>query len=365
MFEGRTREAIKAEMLAELNTSSGLNALEGGFADQCFGPTAVALEKVYMTMDAVVDLMAVDASCGWLIDIVADNFSITRKEGAKATASAVFAGTPGAAIEKGTLLATQSGLLYALTEAVVLDETGAGTGMLEAQETGAQYNVQAGAVDHMLVNPTGVESVNVGPATGGVDTEGDEALVKRYYDKLRRPATSSNPNDYRKWAMEVPGVAEAKVIPLVNGAGTVGVTLVDEDFGPVEPDVVELALENIQKNRAVGLDQPPVVKSATAKTINVTVASKLDKTTTTDRVAVKLREALGAYCKALVAEKYARVYDGPEDDGSYTLSYNRVATLFMTIPGVLDHTALSINGAKTDVVIGKDDVPVVGEVSVT
>lgn len=352
-------------MLAQLNASSGLNTLEGGFADQCFGPTAVALEKVYMTMDAVMDLMAVDASCGWLIDIVADNFSITRKEGVKATASVAFEGTPGAAIEKGTLLATQSGLLYALTEAVTLDETGAGTGLVEAREAGAEYNVQAGAIERMLVNPPGVESVNAGPATGGVDTEGDEALVNRYYDKLRRPATSSNPNDYRRWAMEAPGVAEAKVIPLVDGAGTVGVTLVGEDFGPVEPSAVALALENIQKKRAVGLDKPPLVKSAAATDIHVTVAAKLDSTTTADRVADRLREALGTYCAALVAEKYAKVYDGPEDDGSYTLSYNRVAALLMTIPGVRDYTELKVNNAKADVVIDKDAVPVVGEVSVT
>lgn len=365
MFEGRTREVIKAEMMEQLNASSGLNTLEGGFADQCFGPTAVALEKVYMTMDAVLDMMAVDASCGWLIDMVADNFSITRKAGVKATARITFGGAPGAVVEKGTALGTQSGLIYTLTETVTLDETGAGTGVAEAQEAGTAYNLPAGAIERMLVQPPGVERMEAEAATGGVDTEGDEALVKRYYDKLRRPATSSNPNDYRKWAMEVPGVAEAKVIPLVNGAGTVGVTLVDEDYGPVEPGVAELALENIQKNRAVGLDQPPVVKSATATAIHVTVAARLDKSVTAERVARELREALVAYCRTLVAEKYARVYDGPEDDDSYTLSYNRVAALFMSIPGVLDYTELSVNGAKTDVVIGKDAVPVVGEVTVT
>lgn len=365
MFEGRTREVIKAEMMEDMNESSGLNKMEGGFADQCFGPMAVEIEKVYMTMDAVLNLLAVDASCGWLIDMAADNFSVTRKDGERAKAEITFQGAAGSVIEEGALFATQSGLVYTLTGTVVIDATGTGKGVIEALETGEQYNVSAGAVDQAYVNPAGVESFTAGQATGGLDVETDEALVGRYYDRLQRPSTSSNPNDYREWAMEVPGVGEAKVIPLVNGAGTVGVTLVDEDFGPVESGVVDAALAHIQRERAVGLDQPPVVKSAGAQAINVTIESKLDTTVMAATAAAKLRESLTAYCKELVCAKYAKTYDGPEEDFDYCLSYNRVATLFMTIPGVEDYTSLTINGGKTDLPIGKDQVPVIGEVTVT
>lgn len=365
MFEGRTREVIKAEMLEDLNESSGLNKQEGGFADQCVGPMAVQLEKVYMAMDAVLDLLAVDESCGWLIDMAADNVSVVRKEGVRAKAEITFQGTAGAVIEEGALFATQSGLVYVLTKTVVVDATGTGKGVIEALEAGERYNVSAGSVDQAYVNPVGVESFSVGEATGGVDIEGDAALVGRYYDKLQRPATSGNANHYRMWAMEVPGVGEAKVISTVNGPGTVGVTLVDEDFGPVESGVVDAALAHIQKVRTVGLDQPPAVKSAGAKPINVAIVSKLDTTVTAATAADKLKEALGAYCKELVAAKYAKTYDGPEEDLDYTLSYNRVATLFMTLPGVEDYTSLTINGGKTDITIGKDQVPTVGEVTVT
>lgn len=365
MFEGRTREVIKAEMMEDLNESSGLNAQEGGFADQCFGPPAVQIEKVYMSMDAVLELFMVSASSGWLIDLAASNFSIARKDGVKATATVTFQGETGALIEEGALFATQSGLIYALTAAVALDGTGTGQGVVEAQEAGERYNVAAGAIDRMFVNPLGVESFSAGAATGGVDLEGDEPLVSRYYDRLQRPSTSSNPNDYRKWALEVPGVGEAKVIPLVNGAGTVGVTVVDENFRPVEATVVAAALDHIQRERAVGLDQPPVVKSATATPINITAVLNLDTSTTTDTVAVKFKAALADYCKTLVNAKYAQDYDGPDEDIGYALSYNRVATLLMTIPGVVDYTSLTINGGTADITIGKDAVPVVGTVSVT
>ena len=63
--------------------------------------------------------------------------------------------------------------------------------------------------------------------------------------------------------------------------------------------------------------------------------------------------------------KYAETYDSAADDHSYALSYNRVATILMTTPGVVDYTSLTINGGKVDVTIGKDQVPTVGEVTVT
>lgn len=365
MFEDRTREFLKSRMMGRLNASSGLNAMEGGFADQCFGPMSVELETAYMTMDTIWNIFAIDASCGWLIDMAAGNISVTRKDGVKAKATITFQGTAGAVVEEGALFATQSGLIYALTGTVVIDATGTGTGVIEALEAGKAYEVAAGVIDRAFVNPVGVESFSVGAASGGVDVEGDEALVGRYYDKLQRPSTSSNPNDYRKWAMEVPGVGEAKVISIVNGPGTVGVTLVSEDFGPVDATVVAAALAHIQGSRTVGIKNAPTVQSATATAINVTVVSELDTSVTAATVAAKLKEALAAYCKELVREKYAQTYDKPEEDLAYTLSYNRVATLFMVIPGVKDYTSLKINGGTADITIGKDAVPTAGEVTVT
>ncbi len=365
MFEGRTRETLKAGMMADLNSSTGLSTLEGGFADQVFGPVAVELEKIYMTMDAVLDVLAVDGDSGWLLDIVAGNFAITRKEGVRARASVTFSGTEGAIVPAGTVCTTQSGLVYVLDAAVYIGASGSGSGVLVADEVGTRYNVSAGVIDQTPVSITGVTGFSAGEATGGVDRESDASLCARYYDKLRRPTTSSNPNDYRKWAMETPGVGEAKVIPLVNGPGTVGVTLVSGDYGPVDATVVAAALANVEKNRAVGLDKPPAVRSATALPLNISIVSKLETSLTPNAAKAAFEAALAAYCKELVREKYARVYDGPEDDLAYTLSYNRVATLFMTIPGVIDYTSLTINGGAGDVPIDKDAVPVVGEVTVT
>lgn len=365
VFEDKTRERLKADMMAEINKTSGLSTLEGGYADQVFGPMAVELEKVYAAMDAVFMIMAVDETCGGLIDIAAGNYSIDRKPSVAAKATVQFVGTSGMYIPAETFFSTADGRFYALANSVTLDAEGHGEGVIVAETPGARCDAPAGVIDRMLTNLAGLESFTVGAASGGVDEESDAALVGRYYGKLQRPVTSGNPNHYRQWAMEVPGVGEAKVISLANGPGTVGVTLVSESFGVVDSSVVAAVVSHIEDERPAGISAAPNVKSAAALPINVAIVAKLDTSVTAASVAVTFKERLGAYLQSLVAAKYAETYDSADDDLSYILSYNRVATILMTTPGVEDYTSMTINGGKVDVTIGKDQVPAVGEVTVT
>lgn len=365
MYEDRTRENLKREMLEELDESSGLNTLEGGYADQTFGPMAVKLEEFYGALRAMAMFAMVDETCGGMIDIAAGNYSVTRKPGVAATAMVHFVGSGGAHIPAETIFSTASGLCYTLKNSVTLNGEGHGDGLLIAETVGSRYNVTAGMIDRIFANPQGLEYFAVGDAAGGVDEESDTSLVGRYYDKLQRPVTSGNPNHYRQWAMEVPGVGEAKVISLANGPGTVGVTLVSERFEAVDDAVVTKVVEHIEAERPVGISVAPSVKSAETLPIHIAVVSKLDTTTTEATVAVDFRNRLSLYLRSLVEDKYAQTYDGSADDSDYTVSYNRVATILMTTPGVVDYASLTINSGTADVTVGKDQVPAVVEVTVT
>lgn len=112
MYEDRTRENLKREMLEELDESSGLNTLEGGYADQTFGPMAVKLEEFYGALRAMAMFAMVDETCGGMIDIAAGNYSVTRKPGVAATAMVHFVGSGGAHIPAETIFSTASGLCY-------------------------------------------------------------------------------------------------------------------------------------------------------------------------------------------------------------------------------------------------------------
>lgn len=65
--------------------------------------------------------------------------------------------------------------------------------------------------------------------TGGSNDETDTQLRERYNEYISRPVTSGNKYQYISWAKSVPGVGDAKCIPLWNGPGTVKVIIVDTE----------------------------------------------------------------------------------------------------------------------------------------
>ena len=87
--------------------------------------------------------------------------------------------------------------------------------------------------------------------------------------------------------------------------------------------------------------------------------------TTPGAVQAELESRLKDYLAQLVRGKYQKIYYGPEEDGPYSLIYNRVLALLLSIEGVENFSALTVNGTTADVMLQADQVPVLKEVSVT
>ena len=364
MYEDKTPEAIKAEILAAIRQSQGLSAMAGGFADGVAGPVAEQLSEAYRALEGVPSMLFVDESSGGYIDLVGwQYYSITRREGTRAYCDISFSGTPGLVIPQGTAFLTAGGLAYSLLAAVTLGEDGAGEGRLEAAEAGSAYNVEAGAIDRMYVNLTGLTGYQSEAAAGGTDAESDAALLARIRERVQRPPTSGNGYQYRQWAMEIPGVGNAKVVELPSGPGTVGITLVDSnDRAPAE-GIVEAVEAHIEEERPVGA----AVTVAAATEREVTVAAQVSLTGGAGAGAVQdaFRAALAGYLHTLIEGKYGTVYYKPADDQPYTLLYNRVLALLLNVDGVENFASLTVNGGTADVTIQAGEIPVLGEVSVT
>ena len=96
MYEDKTPEAIKAEILAAIRQSQGLSAMAGGFADGVAGPVAEQLSEAYRALEGVTSMLFVDESSGGYIDLVGGQYySITRREGTRAYCDMTFNGAPG------------------------------------------------------------------------------------------------------------------------------------------------------------------------------------------------------------------------------------------------------------------------------
>ena len=363
MFEDRTVENLKKETLAEISPGLGIATMAGSYADAVAGPLAQAVSRFYKALPAVVSMLFIDPGSGPFIDLVAQDYhSLVRREGTRARCAISLSGRAGTVIPAGTAFLTASGLQFSLLDPVAIPENGAASGMLEAAGEGAAYNVLPGAIDRMLVNLPGLEGYTNGQGEGGTDRESDEALYLRVVEARQRPATSGNGWDYRRWALAVEGVGEVKVVELWNGPGTVGLTLTDSNFRGASPEIIQAVLAYIQERRPVGAE----VTAAAAKETAITVEAKvITMGTTAQAVQEELEGRLREQFQRMIRTKCQSICYGPGEDQPYTLLYNRVLTLLLSIDRVDTFTKLTVNGGTEDIVIPADNIPVLGGVSVT
>lgn len=364
MFEDRTQEQIKAEMLADIDQETGLSSMAGSYADATVGAAARQISEFYQALPAVVSMLFVDETSGGYLDLVGQTyFNITRRPGTKARCGIALTGSAGAVIPEGTLFLTATGLQFALMESVTIPEGGTANGVLEAAQEGADYNVGPGAIVSMFVNLPGLTSFSNQQASGGTDTESDAALLQRIQERRQKPINGANGWQYRAWALSVPGVGDAKVVELAEGPGTVGVTLVDSTMAPASPEIVEECQTLIDAQRPIGAVVS--VSAPAALTLDVTAVVVITATASAEAVEEAFRVRLGEYLSSLIREKYGVIYYTPGDDKAYTVIYNRVLALLLTVDGVINATSLTVNGGTADITVQPNQVPVVGTVEVT
>lgn len=363
MFEDTTVEGIKQRILGRLKTQ--LQTREGSFVNDVISAVSVELHDCYHQWDSMEPRFYVGEDSGPYIDKQAATVGIYRKPGTVASCSITFSGSDGARVPAGTPFYTESGLTFTLQEDAVVSD-GIASGTLVASVPGDVYNIGKGEITSTLRNYSGITGYSNAAASGGTDQETDEALVARYYERMRRSPTSGNPYHYQEWATGVDGVGAARVISKWNGAGTVKVVLAGPDMEPVDSSIVSSCADYIETQRPVGA--AVTVVSAAAKNVTVSASVQVDSTTTVTDVKKALSASVSSYLRELTVSAFRKNIDlqlETMESGTYTVLYNRITYLMLSIPGVVDYTSLTINGGTENVVVGAAEVPVLAEVSVT
>jgi len=358
-----TAEDLKQRILGRFTTD--LQTREGSFTNDVISALALELCNCYHSIAALLPMFYLDDTSGEYIDQQAAAFAVSRKSGTRATCSITFTGTDGATVPAGAVYYSQTGLAYTLNAAVTI-AAGTATGTLTAENVGDEYNISAGEITAALTNYSGVAGFSNGTATGGTDAETDTGLLSRYLNQMRRAPTSGNPYHYQQWAESVDGVGAARIVSKWDGPGTVKVILASGDMEPVDETVRAAAAAYIATQRPVG---PMVtVVSAAAHNLAVVATVTIDGTTTLAVVQVLLQAAMESYLSQMVSTAFADTIDLDFDTmagKTYTVSYNRISYLLLSIPGVKDYTALTVDGATANITIAADEVPVLTGVTVS
>lgn len=363
MYEDITVEGIKQRIIARLTTA--LDTREGSHTNEEISAVAAELAECYHVWDSLLPQFYLDEGSGRYIDKQAAVVGITRKEGTAASCSITFTGSDSASVPAGTPFYTAAGLAFYLSESITIS-SGTAVGLLVAAETGDIYNIGEGEIVKTLRNYSGISGYANGAAAGGTDAESDEALLTRYLERMRRTATSGNPYHYQQWALEVAGVGASRVISKWDGPGTVKVVLAGPDMGPVAEPITAACAAYIERQRPVGAEV--TVTSARVRNISVTAAVAVDGSTSRETVAAEFQAAVEVYLSGLAASAFAGNVDLQLEemgDKAYTVLYNRIAYLLLSVSGVTDYEALTVNGGSANITVAADEVPVLTGVSVS
>lgn len=340
-------EEIKQDILGRINT---VNTNEGSFADVTVSPVSLEIEKNYTLLDHLYGNMFLENLSSEELEKKAEEYGIVRKEGTKTTGQVDIQGLKDTTVPADTLVATGYGLNYLTTEELIFAEDGILTVDIIAEDIGTKYNVAIGAIDNLPISVNGVVSVtNATATTGGTNVETDTELLDRLLLRLRTPATSGNALHYKTWAMEVDGIADAKVFPLWAGNGTVQVVPITVDKRVPDTQLIHNVVTKIEEERPIGATVTVTAPDEIDINVNATITLKLN---------ADIQKIKQDYIEKLT--EYI-------EDSVFCLDivdYNKCLSIFYTISGVESVTDFKINDSTNNIAIGEKQIQVVGTVDI-
>ena len=358
-FSSETEDVILERLKDRVDDN--IDKRQGSVTHDMTAPASFEFAQAYLSLDDVIalGLNVTEDSPEEFVDLKVQWSGLTRKLAIQSIRTLTFNGEDGTVIPVDTQARTDETnpvFFHTIEEGVITG--GTVTVNAIADVGGIDGNVEANRITISLGDLTGVTAVtNTLPFIGGVDRETNLSLLERFYEKVRRPATSGNVYQYEQWAKEVPGVGEVKVTPVWNGAGTVKLVLLDDQKKSPDPSVIAQTIDYIESVRPIGADV--TIVGASQLTINVSATLTLAPGADINAVKAQFTEGLKTYLQSIA------FVDNELTSQPELIRYTRIANVLLDIPPIIDYTNLLVNGGTSNIQPSDEQVGVVGTVTFT
>lgn len=357
-FIFKSHEEIEEEMLTDFSNELGVDSISSA-SDIAIKAKVYAaqIEGIYYNQQYVLRQAFVQTAIGEGLEDHGYVHDVKRKPARKANGKVVMgrktAATEDIPIPRGTMYSTNPDVYGKLVTGITTEDAVLKAGELEVAifgeviEPGKDGNVSSRAFTVLNNPPIGIEYVrNDEEFKNGTDEEDDESYRERILYKTRRPGTSGNPSHYEQWALEVPGVGSAKAFRTWNGKNTVKVVICDSNMRAASQELVKETFDYIETQRPVGAI--PTIVSAQEKLINIAAKVTLANGYTIQEISSRFKEKIIEYFKSIAfKDSYA--------------SYAKVGSMLLDTEGVGDYTELKLNGEVSNILLGDEEIPVLGE----
>ena len=187
----------------------------------------------------------------------------------------------------------------------------------------------------------------------GEDEESDTALLQRYLNSFEAYGFGGNITDYKEKITALSGVGDCKIYPAWNGGGTVKVVIVDPNYASPEQTIVDYVQDQVDPigSQGQGVGTAPVGHTVTVVGAGVTEIDVTAVVTYEDGYAQP--DLLGDI-KTVIAE-YCSELNATWSTKSIVVRVSQIEARILDIPGVVDITGTTINGAEANLVITGDN----------
>lgn len=328
VFDTKSFEEFREEVLE--NISDRYSKIEGSYTSDIVAGVCRELEKLSENIASLESAIFVTADSGeYLIRRCAD-YGITRKLATAAVITVTVTADTDTVLKSGAELTDSNGKVFfeltqatELTASVPTEVTAVctSTGKLSIPENSIRF----------VSSVSGIVITNEAQISG-TDDETDEALFRRLQFRLQNQPGCGTAADYKRWALEIPGVGYARV---KVGAGAIITYIADDDCGPVSSAQISAVMANYDEKRPLGAVVG--VSSATVRYASIAATVQLFDGYSLQEVQAAYEDMLHSYIGEIAF-----------DDRTDVLTLARLSHYLMSIEGVADITAFTLNNGSSN-----------------
>ena len=329
VFDTKSFEEFREEVLE--NISDRYSKVEGSYTSDIVAGVCRELEKLSENIASLESAIFVTANSGeYLIRRCAD-YGITRKLATAAVITVTVTADTDTVLKSGAELTDSNGkVFFELTQATELTAS-VPTAVTAVCTSTGKLSIPENSI-RFVSSVSGIVITNEAQISG-TDDETDEALFRRLQFRLQNQPGCGTAADYKRWALEIPGVGYAKV--KVSATGEITTCIADDDCGPVSSTQISAVMANYDEKRPLGAVVG--VSSATVRYASIAATVQLFDGYSLQEVQAAYEDMLHRYIGEIAF-----------DDRTDVLTLARLSHYLMSVDGVEDITAFTLNNGSSN-----------------
>jgi uncharacterized phage protein gp47/JayE len=373
-FSGKTYANILAEQLDRV--SDEVDKRETSLIQTALAPASWTIEGFYLFLNQVQANASVTTAVGDFLDNLVALRGLTRNQATPAIYEGVFNIEIPLGARFSTIAGADSHTFFA--ESYLGFINGFYRYKMECETPGTVGNGQIGVLLPItfVADLTTAQLVSI--LVAGTDEEDDESLRQRFFDSLRNLPTNGNIASYRQFILEQNNVGAVQVYPAWQGGGTVLCSILDGNYDPATPALVEIVQNLVCPPDDGGTTPSPLgfgiapvgaivtIGTATPLQIDVSLTLQLSSGVTIPSVAPQIAQAISDYFLS-VRRTWGNALITNRVEYPVFVYIARINALILQIEGIVNVTGTTLNGSENDLDLIQtgdlQEIPMIGVIT--